>query len=128
MTIFTSLIFIKHNHTPVVKSSSRELSYTILIGRSFATKWVKLDKDTGSLKKKWGKLQMFSQFQIFKKNCCQWSTVRNQPVFPLNFYFNTKTQQFDLYFLQVSVFLILYFQDSLALFLSSQASQPILQS
>ena len=34
LTIITTLVFIKYNHTPVVKSSSRELSYTILIGIS----------------------------------------------------------------------------------------------
>ena len=34
VTIITTSIFIKYNHTPVVKSSSRELSYTILVGIS----------------------------------------------------------------------------------------------
>ena len=32
LTLLTTSVFIKYNHTPVVKSSSRELSYTILIG------------------------------------------------------------------------------------------------
>ena len=32
LTLLTTSIFMKYNHTPVVKSSSRELSYTILIG------------------------------------------------------------------------------------------------
>eukprot|EP00090_Calanus_glacialis_P014753 TRINITY_DN23618_c0_g1_i1.p1 TRINITY_DN23618_c0_g1~~TRINITY_DN23618_c0_g1_i1.p1 ORF type:complete len:691 (-),score=130.24 TRINITY_DN23618_c0_g1_i1:169-2037(-) len=34
ITIITTSVFIKYNHTPVVKSSSRELSYTILVGIS----------------------------------------------------------------------------------------------
>uniref|UniRef100_A0A915PZJ0 G-protein coupled receptors family 3 profile domain-containing protein n=1 Tax=Setaria digitata TaxID=48799 RepID=A0A915PZJ0_9BILA len=32
MTLFTVLIFIRYNHTPVVKSTTRELSYIILSG------------------------------------------------------------------------------------------------
>lgn len=32
MTLFTMIVFIKHNNTPVVKSSTRELSYMIMIG------------------------------------------------------------------------------------------------
>ena len=32
LTVITSSVFIRYNQTPVVKSSSRELSYTILIG------------------------------------------------------------------------------------------------
>jgi hypothetical protein len=32
--LITTSVFIKYNHTPVVKSSSRELSYTILVGIS----------------------------------------------------------------------------------------------
>ncbi|VDM18201.1 unnamed protein product [Wuchereria bancrofti] len=32
MTSFTVLIFIRYNHTPVVKSTTRELSYIILSG------------------------------------------------------------------------------------------------
>lgn len=31
-TLFTAVVFIKHNNTPVVKSSTRELSYAIFIG------------------------------------------------------------------------------------------------
>ncbi|XP_054721404.1 metabotropic glutamate receptor 6-like [Uloborus diversus] len=31
-TIFTILVFIKHNNTPVVKASGRELSYVLLVG------------------------------------------------------------------------------------------------
>lgn len=32
MTLFAMVVFIKHNHTPVVKASTRELSYVIMIG------------------------------------------------------------------------------------------------
>ena len=32
LTLATTSVFLKYNQTPVVKSSSRELSYTILIG------------------------------------------------------------------------------------------------
>lgn len=38
-TFFTMIVFIMHNHTTVVKASTRELSYTILVGiaLSYAT-------------------------------------------------------------------------------------------
>lgn len=32
MTIFTMIVFIKHNNTPMVKASTRELSYIIMFG------------------------------------------------------------------------------------------------
>lgn len=35
-TAFTAFIFIKHNNTPVVKSSTRELSYLILAGMTLS--------------------------------------------------------------------------------------------
>lgn len=35
-TIFTMVVFIKHNNTPVVKASTKELSYLIMIGMVLA--------------------------------------------------------------------------------------------
>lgn len=32
MTLFTMVVFIRHNNTPVVKASTRELSYMIMVG------------------------------------------------------------------------------------------------
>lgn len=32
MTIFTMVVFIKHNNTPIVKASTKELSYVIMFG------------------------------------------------------------------------------------------------
>lgn len=34
-TLFAMIVFIKHNNTPVVKSSTRELSYAIFLGMFF---------------------------------------------------------------------------------------------
>lgn len=34
-TFLTTFIFLRHNHTPVVKSTTRELSYIILSGQIF---------------------------------------------------------------------------------------------
>lgn len=36
MTLFTMVVFIKHNNTPVVKASTKELSYLIMVGMLLA--------------------------------------------------------------------------------------------
>ena len=48
MTVFVAVVFVKHNNTTVVKASTRELSYTILvgIGLSYATTFPLVAKPT----------------------------------------------------------------------------------
>jgi len=48
MTFFCMIVFIKHNNTPVVKASTRELSYMIMIGMflCYATTFALLAKPT----------------------------------------------------------------------------------
>lgn len=36
MTLFTMVVFIRHNNTPVVKASTKELSYLIMVGMLLA--------------------------------------------------------------------------------------------